>query len=113
MLRVARNAAIDHVRDKRMVPCAEVRGTNTASEDLSHERRGDLKDALRSLPGDQREVLFLRHVMGLSPGEIADRLGKSEGSVHGLHHRGRRALREELEATNSAPSLAPADRVAC
>jgi RNA polymerase sigma-70 factor, ECF subfamily len=46
--------------------------------------------------------LVLRHVAGLSPREIAERLGKTEASVHGLHHRGRRSLSaalRELEAT--------------
>jgi RNA polymerase sigma-70 factor, ECF subfamily len=47
-------------------------------------------------------VLVLRHVAGLSPREIAERLGKTEASVHDLHHRGRRSLSaalRELEAT--------------
>jgi RNA polymerase sigma-70 factor (ECF subfamily) len=47
-------------------------------------------------------VLVLRHVLGLSPPEIAERLGKTESSIHGLHHRGRAALKAaliELEAT--------------
>jgi len=59
-------------------------------------------EALAGLPEDQREVLVLRHVLGLSPPEIAERLGKTESSIHGLHHRGRAALKAaliELEAT--------------
>jgi RNA polymerase sigma-70 factor (ECF subfamily) len=55
------------------------------------------------LPEDQREVVFLRHVVGLTPGEIADRLGRSESSIHGLHHRGRRALQVQLTRVDSAP----------
>jgi RNA polymerase sigma-70 factor (ECF subfamily) len=57
---------------------------------------------LHGLPANQREVLVLRHVAGLSAREIAERLGKTEASIHGLHHRGRRALSaalQELEAT--------------
>jgi RNA polymerase sigma-70 factor (ECF subfamily) len=58
--------------------------------------------------------VILRHVIGLSPGEIADRMGRSEGSIHGLHHRGRRALQHELvklelaPATKRVPELAAA-----
>jgi RNA polymerase sigma-70 factor (ECF subfamily) len=52
---------------------------------------------------EQREVLVLRHLVGLSPGEIAKRLGKTEGSIHGLHHRGRAALQGLLREMNSAP----------
>jgi RNA polymerase sigma-70 factor, ECF subfamily len=57
----------------------------------------------------------MRHVIGLSPGEIAEQLGRSESSIHGLHHRGRRALQEELRRLGSAPSTALADQlsVAC
>ena len=38
-----------------------------------------------------------------SPPEIAARMGKSEEAVHGLHHRGRRALRADLTARDLAP----------
>jgi RNA polymerase sigma-70 factor (ECF subfamily) len=47
--------------------------------------------------------VFLRHVVGLTPGEIADRLGRSESSIHGLHHRGRRALQRELTRLDATP----------
>ena len=40
---------------------------------------------------------------GSRPGEIADRMGRSEGSIHGLHHRGRRALQQELQRLDSTP----------
>ena len=45
----------------------------------------------------------MRHLIGLTPGEIADHMGRTEGSIHGLHHRGRRALQRELERLDSAP----------
>jgi RNA polymerase sigma-70 factor (ECF subfamily) len=57
---------------------------------------------------EQREVLVLRHLVGLSPLEIADRLGKTEGSVHGLHHRGRAALQLALRDLEAAPVVASA-----
>jgi RNA polymerase sigma-70 factor (ECF subfamily) len=65
----------------------------------------DLREALAEIPHDQREVLVLRHFAGLSPTEIAERTGRSEGSVHGLHHRGRRALTAELTHRGAAPSI--------
>ena len=45
--------------------------------------------ALRTLPEEQRDVVVLRHLVGLTPGEIATWMGRSEASIHGLHHRGR------------------------
>jgi RNA polymerase sigma-70 factor (ECF subfamily) len=47
--------------------------------------------------------VVLRHVIGMSPGEIAAHLGKSEGSIHGLHHRGRCTLQRELIDLEAAP----------
>ena len=50
-------------------------------------------------------MIVLRHVVGLSPGEIAGRLGKTEPSIHGLHHRGRGALRAVLTERDCAPTV--------
>jgi RNA polymerase sigma-70 factor (ECF subfamily) len=106
ILRVARNVALDHVRARRQIPFEEVRTDDEGHEQLGFERSQCLRDALRRLPEEQREVLVLRHLAGLSPGEIADRLGKTEGSIHGLHHRGRGALQEALRELEAAPVIA-------
>lgn len=85
IMRVARNASLDSLRAKRAAPSEE------------HADHGQaLRQALEQLPDDQREVLILRHIAGLSPVEIAATLEKSESSVHALQHRGRRALQERL-----------------
>lgn len=105
LTRVARNAALDNVRARRTVPMAEVRVADTGHAQMSLERGRDLRHALEELPADQREVLVLRHVVGLSPGEIANTLGKSESSVHGLHHRGRRTLQMSLRRLGAAPTV--------
>ena len=106
ILRVARNAALDHLRARRMIPCEEIRATDQDHGRIGHERRRDLRTALSQLPGDQREVLVLRHIVGLSPVEIAEALGKTESSIHGLHHRGRARLRTALEDLGAAPVVA-------
>jgi RNA polymerase sigma-70 factor, ECF subfamily len=102
LMRVLRNVALDHMRASRQIPLAEVRTSDEGGEHVGFERALCLREALLRLPADQREVMVLRHVAGLSPREIAERMGRTEASVHGLHHRGRRALRaalRELEAT--------------
>jgi RNA polymerase sigma-70 factor, ECF subfamily len=103
ILRVARNAALDHLRARRQIPFEEVRTDDGGHEEVGFERSECLRAALLNLSPEQREVLVLRHLAGLSPGEIARRLGKTEGSIHGLHHRGRAALRDLLSEMNSAP----------
>lgn len=107
IMRVARNAALDHLRARRAVPTEEVRLTDSGQAQMGIDRGRDLRHALAQLPEDQREVLILRHIAGLSPVEIAATLKKSESSVHGLHHRGRRALQDKLTELGAAPIVAP------
>jgi RNA polymerase sigma-70 factor (ECF subfamily) len=104
LLRVARNAALDHLRKRRAVPVEEVHAPDAAHEAPGSQRLGALMTALADLPRDQREVLVLRHVVGLSPSEIGGRLQKTDGAVHGLHHRGRRALKSALRELEVAPT---------
>jgi RNA polymerase sigma-70 factor (ECF subfamily) len=104
VLRVARNVAIDHLRRARAVPCEEVRSRHDRFDDIGHERRASLREALSSLTTGQRDVLVLRHLVGLTPEEIATRLGRSVRSVHCLHHRGRAAARTALYELGSAPA---------
>jgi RNA polymerase sigma-70 factor (ECF subfamily) len=102
LLRLARNVAIDHLRANRLTPTEEVIDPD-ASSGIDLDRAETVRAALATLPEEQRQVVFLRHVVGLSPGEIADRMGRSESSIHGLHHRGRRALQHELARLDSTP----------
>lgn len=105
LLRVARNAALDHLRQRRLVPCEEVYAPGDAGDDVGRDRRWGLEQALAELPSEQRNVVVLRHLVGLSPGEIAERMGRSEASVHGLHHRARNAIRRELVDADCAPTV--------
>ena len=99
ILRVAHNAAIDHVRARRPVPVEDVPPADAPDDrDGGRERFADLRLALEALPEEQRDVLVLRFLVGLTPGEVAERLGRSEDAVHGLQHRGRRRLRSEMLA---------------
>ncbi len=104
ILRVAHNAAIDFVRARRAVPVEEVRSNDVEAEDVARDRCDALRSALSTLPEDQREVLVLRFIAGMSPGEIAERMNRSEDAIHGLQHRGRRTLRKELQRLESAPA---------
>jgi RNA polymerase sigma-70 factor (ECF subfamily) len=103
LLRLAHNAAVDDLRRRRATPVENVRGADEPADGRAHEGLSLFREALGTLPADQRTVVVLRHVVGLTPGEIAQRLGRSENSIHGLHHRGRRALRTELRRLHGGP----------
>jgi RNA polymerase sigma-70 factor (ECF subfamily) len=102
LMRISRNVAIDHLRANRLTPTEVVISADvTCNVDI--EQTHTVRAALATLPDEQREVVVLRHLVGLTPGEIATRMGRSESSVHGLHHRGRRALQRELQLQESTP----------
>jgi RNA polymerase sigma-70 factor (ECF subfamily) len=104
ILRIAHNAAIDSMRARRAIPCEEVRSPELEDGSVARERASDLQEAIGKLPPEQREVIVMRFVLGLSPSEIAIRMGRSEDAIHGLQHRGRVRLRRELIALESAPA---------
>jgi RNA polymerase sigma-70 factor (ECF subfamily) len=106
LVRLAHNAAIDHLRSRRATPAEEIFESDTRVDDAAVDRAYCVQEALAALPEEQRTVVVLRHVVGLTPGEIADHLGRTESSIHGLHHRGRRALQAELAVREAAPSTA-------
>ncbi len=104
LLRLARNVAIDHLRANRLTPTETVIDPDISSG-VDLDRVETVRAALATLPAEQRQVVILRHVVGLTPGEIADRMGRTESSIHGLHHRGRRALQRELARLDSTPLI--------
>jgi RNA polymerase sigma-70 factor, ECF subfamily len=63
--------------------------------ELAEQRRA-LQHALLELTPDQREVFVLKHVEGLSYGEIAERLSTSVPSLKMRMHRAYDKLREQL-----------------
>ncbi len=103
LMRVAHNAALDAERKRRPVHCEDVRDARPHDDD-EYQRGCSLRDALAALPAAQRRVIILRHVVGLSATEIAERLGKTTGSIHALDQRGRRTLQGDLTELGSAPA---------
>ena len=72
-----------------------------------------LDTAIRALDPDQREVLVLRDVEGLSAVEVGEALGLSVEAVKSRLHRARKALRGQLEPwfEQSTPGAACPDVV--
>jgi len=76
----------------------------TAAERDAEDR---LRALLAELAPDQAQVLSLRFLAGLTGPEVAEVLGKRQGAVRSLQHRGVAALGRKLQAP-PVPSAAPA-----
>jgi RNA polymerase sigma-70 factor, ECF subfamily len=107
LLRLARNVALDHLRRRRPTPTEEVYDADSQADESASECARALRAAFAALPSEQRRVMIMRHLLGLTPTEIAQQMGRTESSIHGLQHRGRRALQVELRRLGSAPSTSP------
>ncbi len=89
---IAARRAIDALRARKLrrevgdAPLAAVAAAERAAP------AGDLGDALALLPDDQRTVVVLRHVLELTPGEIAELLDLPRGTVNSRLRRGLDAL---------------------
>jgi RNA polymerase sigma-70 factor (ECF subfamily) len=56
-------------------------------------RQMDIHDAMARLTNDQRELIILKFIQGLSNADIAQITGRSEGAIRGLQFRALSALR--------------------
>ncbi|KAA8997588.1 RNA polymerase sigma factor [Paenibacillus spiritus] len=105
LLRIARNAAIDESRRRRLtawLPDSLLRQVasrdRTPEEELElGEDKRALYEAIGRLRRSYRDVLVLRGIKGLSGKEAAEVLGWSESKVNVTLHRAIRALRREPE----------------
>ena len=62
------------------------------------EGEHDLVVWIADLPERQREVLYLLHGEGLSPAQVAERLGMTRNAVDQAAHNGHRKVAEKLRA---------------
>ena len=101
LYRIVSNAAIDALRSRSRRPVP----SDTMPEGIwdgasSAEARlalSEIDDWLGELPAEQRAVMVLKSIEGLTSGEIAATLGCSEGAVEQRLVRARAALRKKQE----------------
>lgn len=94
---IAMNLGRNHLRDRSRRPTYVEMKVETGSDDPEpfDDAAWDLR--LSSLNSHQRTAVVLRHVVGLGPAEIAEVVGRPEGTVKADIHRGLSRLRETLE----------------
>ena len=103
-LRVARNAAIDHMRRHRARPGYTEEVDHRAPVDDAGRQCGEsLREVLGQLNQHQREILVLRALGGFTPREVATHADATPGSINTLYHRARLAARDRLRAMDAAP----------
>ena len=106
---IARHVIVDAVRaQRRVVPLDTLPGGDHASSAadalsalVSAAERARVRDALSHLSASDRDLLRLCYFEGLSPGEIAERLGEPADRVR---KRKSRALERLRHAFRSEPS---------
>jgi RNA polymerase sigma-70 factor, ECF subfamily len=100
--RIVINRALDWARREALR--RRVDGAESVFEPLPppEEIGGEMINALRELPAEQRAVVVLRHLLEYTPGEIAAMLDLPRGTVNSRLRRGLDRLREVAEAEQLA-----------
>lgn len=92
--RIVVNRSIDWVRARKL------RAESELPDAFASEHVAELSDAtvaaLVALAPEQRAVIVLRHLLGYTPGEIAELLGMPRGTVNSRLRRGLDQLRETV-----------------
>jgi RNA polymerase sigma-70 factor, ECF subfamily len=118
--RIVANTALNYMRSKarfgdvadepdRILRLAESEPDEAVLDDVPE--RDELAGALSRLPHAQRVAVVLKDVYGFTAGEIAERLGTTEGAVKLRLHRGRRNLKELIHGSRDAEHADVEDRI--
>jgi RNA polymerase sigma-70 factor, ECF subfamily len=91
--RIVVNRAIDHSRARALRAETEL-PASLAAPAAAPPANGTLLAAIGALPAEQRAVVVLRHLLGYTPGEIAQLLELPRGTVNSRLRRGLDALQE-------------------
>jgi RNA polymerase sigma-70 factor (ECF subfamily) len=97
---IARRVAIDIYRREQRVPVSGLEDDDVVVVPLSFERTWEaweVRSALEKLPADEREVVRLSHLVGMSHREIAERLQVPIGTVKSRSARAHRRLADLLQ----------------
>jgi RNA polymerase sigma-70 factor, ECF subfamily len=111
LFRIARNLAIDVHRRRKARPqtISETADANPILDEIpdpdmdvpeqaqSNFQAQQVRNALRNLPPDQRQVIEMAYFYGMTRQEIAEATGEALGTIHTRARLGLQKLRRELE----------------
>ncbi len=104
LYRIAHNLVVDYYRSKKDRDYSEL-GIDVPTKDREHnairmaERsldKDNLKGAMKNLKQSYQDIILYKFINELTNPEIAQILGKSEGSLRILQHRALKALKKEM-----------------
>jgi RNA polymerase sigma-70 factor, ECF subfamily len=101
------SVSLDLERDDDDTPAMQIADTGDGPEAalMKSELQKTIAGALAEIPDDQREVVILSDIQGLSYQEIADMTGINIGTVKSRLNRARSRLRELLVAAELLPRV--------
>ncbi len=101
------SVSLDLERDDDDTPAMQIADTSDGPEAalMKSELQKTIAGALAEIPDDQREVIILSDIQGLSYQEIADMTGINIGTVKSRLNRARSRLRELLMAAELLPRV--------
>lgn len=102
LYRIARDGASRELRKRRQPPGRveemEV-ADSTVDDQFSAEEQALVREAIDRLPAEQREVVLLRFMEGMSYDEMASVVGCQIGTIRSRLHYAKQTLRRILERT--------------
>jgi RNA polymerase sigma-70 factor, ECF subfamily len=101
------SVSLDMTTDEDEAPALQIADTTAGPEEqlLRREMQQTIATALFTIPADQREVIVLSDIEGMSYQEIADITGINIGTVKSRLNRARMRLRELLYAAELLPHV--------
>jgi RNA polymerase sigma-70 factor (ECF subfamily) len=103
LIRISQNLVIDFYRSKKSeTSIDDVVITSTPETDPEHIvekefNQSYMRQAIKQLQSDQQQVILMRFIEDLTYPEIAAVMGKSEGAIRVIQHRGLVKLKTILE----------------
>ena len=107
LMRIAMNRLRDEMRRRKRHAVSAEESTlvglagGVQAEAKEDDSRQGILAALEALPSADREILFLRHVSGLSFKQLSEALDAPVGTLLARHHRALKKLKSAMETLNA------------
>lgn len=109
---IARNVVADYYRQRERVKEVSLNERITSSEGadptqytLAREQQQLLKEALKQLTDEQRDVILLRFMEGIDIKGVAKAINKTPGAIKGLQYRALRTLADLMQKSSAEEAL--------